>query len=518
MSVICTNLGFVWPDGSTALSGITATFGAGGTGLVGTNGSGKSILLRIIAGRLTPTSGSLAVDGDVAYLPQTLTLEVGATVADLLDIAAPRAALRAIEAGDATAANFEALGEDWDIETRAQAVLGRLGLDLDLDRAVGSMSGGEATLVAIAGIRLRQAKTTLLDEPTNNLDARSRRALIELLADWPGTVIVVSHDLEVLDAMTTTAELYDANLTMFGGSYSQWRAHLEAEQAAAAQHVRTTEQALKVQRRQRIEAETRLARRTRTARHNRDNVPRIVAGTRANAAQVSAGKLRSGLDDRVLAAALAAERAAERIRDDERIRIELPDPQLPARRTVAQVRVGSRTLALTGPERVALTGPNGVGKTTLLQQLLRDGVRTGRVGYLPQRLDTLADDATVLHIVGSAAPSAAPDTIRGQLARFLLRGETVHRTVGSLSGGERFRVALARLLLAEPPPELIVLDEPTNNLDLVSVDQLVDALAGYRGALLVVSHDSGFLDRVGIHRRWAMTGPDTLIEITGAGR
>ncbi len=514
MSVILHNLGFTWPDGTVVLSDVTGAFGAGRTGLVGANGSGKSTLLRLMAGLLAPGSGSVSVDGEVAYLPQTLTLEVGTGVADLLGIAEQRAALAAIESGDADEAHFEVIGDDWDVEARARALLTDLGLaHLDLDRDVGSISGGEAMLVAIAGIRVAGAAVTLLDEPTNNLDRDARAALTDLLAEWPGTLIVVSHDVALLNRMDHIAELHDGALTVFGGPYHQWRAHLEAEQAAAAQAARAAERVVKLEKRQRVEAETKLSRRNRTAQKNRDSLPPIVANMRASAAQVSAGKLRTGHEDRLRAARDAAAEAAARVRDDEHIRVELPDPRLPAGRTIAEVDGADGVLAVVGPQRVALVGPNGVGKTTLLRGLLGGaGLRTERVAYLPQRLDGLDDDATVLDTMRAAAPGATAETMRAQLARFLLRGDSVHRPVGSLSGGERFRVVLARLLLAEPPAELLVLDEPTNNLDLTSVEQLVDALGSYRGALLVVSHDDAFLERLELDRIWTMSAPGRVRE------
>ena len=123
---------------------------------------------------------------------------------------------------------------------------------------------------------------------------------------------------------------------------------------------------------------------------------------------------------------------------------------------------------------------------------------TDRIGYLPQRVDGLDEQATVLENLQAAAPHTPTAELRGRLARFLLRGDAVFRPVSTLSGGERFRVALARLLLADPPPQLLVLDEPTNNLDLDTVDQVIDALSAYRGAVLVVSHDDAFLARLGI--------------------
>ena len=192
MSITLTNVGLTWPDGTVALAGISGTIGPGRTGLVGSNGSGKSTLLRLIAGELAPTAGNVAIDGDVAYLPQALTLDVDAGVDGLLGIAAARAALRAIESGDTSDAHFDAVGDDWDVEARARGILDEIGLGaLDLDRRVGSMSGGEAMLVAIAGLRLTRAAITLLDEPTNNLDRGARAALSRALADWPGTLLVV---------------------------------------------------------------------------------------------------------------------------------------------------------------------------------------------------------------------------------------------------------------------------------------------------------------------------------------
>ncbi|WUK44522.1 ATP-binding cassette domain-containing protein [Nocardioides sp. NBC_00368] len=131
------------------------------------------------------------------------------------------------------------------------------------------------------------------------------------------------------------------------------------------------------------------------------------------------------------------------------------------------------------------------------------------MGLLPQRLDGLDDEASAMENVRAVAPETPSGTIRNQLARLLLRGDSVDRPVRTLSGGERFRVSLARLLLADPPAQLLILDEPTNNLDITSVEQLAEALDAYRGALLVVSHDFGFLERIGI---------DTVIELDGAGR
>jgi ATPase subunit of ABC transporter with duplicated ATPase domains len=524
-SITLSGVGLTWPDGSTALRGISGTFGAGRTGLVGTNGAGKSTLLRLIAGELTPTTGRITTVGDVDYLPQTLTLGVGVTVAGLLGITQKLTALRAIEGGDAAERHFEVLGDDWDIETRAEEALRPIGLAAaDLDRFVSEVSGGEAMLIAIAGLRLRRSPIALLDEPTNNLDRAARERLGRLLSSWPGALVVVSHDTAVLELMDDTAELHSGRLTVFGGPFSEWRAHLEQEQSAAAQAERTAEQVVKTEKRQRIEAEMKSARRAGAARSGRENsgIPKIVLNQRASDAQVSAGKLRTDIDNRIHTAQSALDAASARVREDAHIHVDLPDPEVPRSRRIAELHAAGRSFVIRGPERIALIGPNGVGKTTLLDALVNGeeartgGIRavllTDRVGYLPQRLDGLDDNATVLANVRSAAPAAPPLVVRNRLARFLLRGGTVERAVGTLSGGERFRVALARLLLADPPPQLLVLDEPTNNLDLQSVDQLVDALRSFRGALLIVSHDDGFLSRLNLTATLTLARDGTLIE------
>ncbi|WP_218220322.1 ABC-F family ATP-binding cassette domain-containing protein [Nesterenkonia sp. Act20] len=517
------DLSFEWPDGTPVLDQLSGTMTTGRTGLVGRNGAGKSTLFRLIAGELTPTSGHISTIGEVGYLPQTLTLGAGATVAGLLGIESTLTALRAIEAGDADVRHFEAVGDDWDIESRADAALDEIGFSAaDLARPVQEVSGGEAMLLAITGLRLRRTPITLLDEPTNNLDRPTRAKLTEFVEDWPGTLVVVSHDLELLEHMDSTAELHAGELEVYGGPYSEFSEHLAQQQAAAVQTARTAQQALKAEKKLRLEAETKMARRQRAGRRTQASggIPKILVNYRVNRAQGAAGSMRSTHEGKVHAAQAAVDASDAKVREEEHIHLTLPDPGVPRSRRLAELGDGARTFVLQGPERVALIGPNGSGKTTLLERLIRGGapdsaseltgeLRTERVGYLPQRLDDLDDSRSALANVQDAAPDVTAGEIRNQLARLLLRGSTVDRPVSSLSGGERFRVSLARLLLADPPAQLVILDEPTNNLDITSVEQLAEALDAYRGALLIVSHDLGFLARLRI---------DTVLELDEQGR
>ncbi|QTF08298.1 ABC-F family ATP-binding cassette domain-containing protein [Brenneria izadpanahii] len=508
---------FSWPDGTRVLDDTTAAFGPGRTGLIGDNGAGKTTILRLINGELAPTSGTINVSGEIGYLPQNLTLATDALVSDLLGIRPQLDALAAIEAGETASMLYETLGDGWDVRARAEAVLSRVGLGaLGLDRSVGTLSGGEAMLVSLLGLRLAATPIVLLDEPTNNLDAVARQQFYEVVSYWQGTLVVVSHDIELLDLMQETVELHDGKLEIYGGGYTAYKELVTTEQAAAAQALRTAEQGLRKERRQRQEAETKLARRTHSAdkSHATKRAAKIVMNTRRFQAQVSAGKLRESHDDRIQSARDIVAEQKSRLRDDDRVRIELPDPAVHAGRRLIELHHAGGIHTIIGPQRVAITGRNGVGKTRLLATIFDDALRASRathavpitsaIGYLSQRLDGLDNNLSAIENVHTAAKRVPTGEIRTQLARFLIRGEAANRSAGTLSGGERFRVALARLLLADPPHQILVLDEPTNNLDIKTRQALIDSLRVYRGGLLIVSHDHDLLEQLGLDLQLAL--------------
>lgn len=531
-AIVCSDLSFAWEDGTVVLDGLDAAFGTGRTGLIGVNGSGKSTLLKIIAGELRPASGTVTVEGEVGYLPQNLVLDDAATVSDLLGISTTRAALHAIERGEATEENFAAVGDGWDVEERARAELDRLGLGgVDLDRTVPTLSGGEAAMVGLAAQFLARPDVLLLDEPTNNLDLDARHRLYEAVETWTGVLLVVSHDRELLDRVDEIADLRDGAIRSFGGNLSAYEELLAVEKEAAERAVRAAGSDLRRQKRELEDAHVKLARRRRYGNKMYENKrePKIVMGARKRQAQESAGKHRIMHEERLADARKRLAEAEEAVRTDDEIRIELPATRVPAGRTVATVtglsapepEPGTLTeLIVRGPERIALEGPNGSGKTTFLRTLIGEHVQDGvtvRIGvdgvrYLPQRLDVLDEDLSVLDNVRAQAPAVPPAQIRAGLARFLFRGARAGQKAGTLSGGERFRAVLASLLLAEPAPKLLLLDEPTNNLDMASAAQLSQALAAYEGALIVVSHDVPFLRTLGLTRRLRMDRAAGLTE------
>jgi ATPase subunit of ABC transporter with duplicated ATPase domains len=516
ISITCSDLSFAWPDGSAVFDGLSFAVGAGRSGLVGRNGTGKSTLLRLIAGELTPTRGSVQVSGRLAYLPQDFALAVDRRVDEVLGIAGTRAALRAIERGDVREEQFAAVRDDWDVEERARATLDRLGLPhVGLDRRVGQLSGGESVLLGLAARFLSRPDVLLLDEPTNNLDLQSRRRLYAAVADWSGAMVIVSHDRELLELVDQVAELRAGELRWYGGNLSAWERAVAAEQEAAEADVHVARSDLRRQQRELEQARVKLDRRVRYGQKMWDNKrePKAVMAERKRQAQVAAGKHRNLHLDRVERARERFAEAREAVRDDDDVRVDLPATAVPAGRTVLRLsdvllRDGSSvSLEVRGPERVAIVGRNGAGKTTLLRTVagaLEPVSGEARVGvplrYLPQRLDVLDDSLSVVDNVARLAPGATGNQIRARLARFLFHGERADQPAGTLSGGERFRATLAALLLAEPAPQLLLLDEPTNNLDLASVRQLTTALASYRGAMMVASHDVPFLREAGVTR------------------
>ncbi|GAB2777314.1 ABC-F family ATP-binding cassette domain-containing protein [Amycolatopsis magusensis] len=532
--VVCSMLSFSWPDDTPVFDRLSFSLPGGRTGLVAPNGAGKSTLLKLIAGELRPAAGNVSVDGLLGYLPQDLPLTGELSVAEVLGVAGALRALEAIESGDTDEKHFTAIGTDWDIEERTRAQLARLGLgEVELDRRLDTLSGGQVVSLGLAAQLLKRPDVLLLDEPTNNLDLDARRKLYEVLDDWTGCLLVVSHDRALLDRMDRIAELDAGELRFHGGNFTDYEQAVQAAREVAEKNIRNAEQEVKREKREMQQARERAARRAGNANRNLGNagLPKIFAGTMKRNAQESAAKADGTHAARLSSAKAKLDQAERSLREDQKIALELPQTAVPAGRTlflgerlkVRDLFTGEGVdLAIRGPERIALTGANGSGKSTLLRIVHGESepdsgeVRRvdGRIAYLSQRLDLLDPDRTVAENFAAFAPGMPPAQRMNTLARFLFRGARVQLPVGVLSGGERLRATLACILFAEPAPQLLLLDEPTNNLDLVSAGQLESALNAYEGAFVVVSHDERFLAAVGIER-WLRLEHGSLRE-TGA--
>ena len=527
------DLAFAWPDGTPVFEGLSFSLGASRTGLVAPNGAGKTSLLRLLAGELRPSGGRVELAGRVGYLPQHLALEADASVADVLGITARLDALDAILAGHSEPALFEVLDNQWDLRERAVAALARAGMgELPLRRRLGSFSGGEAMALGLAAQWLRQPEVLLLDEPSNHLDRTARSRLYESLAQWPGCLLVASHDRALLEAMEQTAELTATRLRLYGGGYGFYQQAVAAERLAAEQQVRNLRSEVRREQRDRQQSRERAARRAGNAARGQDDagLPRIVAGNRKRSAQVSAARADEVHGDRLAQMRERLEAARQALAPESDVQLALPHTRVAADRLLfvgegLRPRLDGRvlwepdgvSLTIRGPERIALGGANGVGKSTLLRLIGGDELayegsvrRTeAPIGRLGQRLEQLQPQSRADEQLARAAPGLSPQARAQVLARAGFRGDRANLRIDVLSGGERLRLALACLLHAQPAPQLLLLDEPANNLDLATIAHLEQALRAYEGALVIVSHDDALLQGIGI-TRWLHLAPEGL--------
>lgn len=518
--VILTDVSYAHFNGTKVISDLTASL-RGKTGIVGQNGSGKTTLMRLITGELQPTSGTVSAEPDLLYLPQDLILNKSDTIADLMGIRDRIRALRAIQAGSTSAKDFDTVADDWDMEERALAMLHSLDLAKNLSQAenllkrtIGTLSGGEAMAVALAGSFIRHPSTLLLDEPTNNLDSHARKWFYSMVRQWPGCLLVVSHDRELLECMDTIAELRNGNIRLYGGPFSFYLKQSRLEQEAAEQKVVRANAKLKQEKRLFAADQTKAAMSAQQGERARikNRFPTAAIHMRRSYAEKNQAKQRTAREERIDKAHAVFKDAKATARLDEHITIELPETALPPDKIALELETAKRLFSLQGPERISLAGRNGSGKTTLLKAILGKasiphiGIRRviAEVGYLPQRLDYFDDDKSAIENLRHFAPQLTTNDAHAVLAQFLLKNNRAHQTAGTLSGGERLRLALACLLSANPAPRLVLLDEPTNNLDLKSIEELTEAMNKFRGAIIAVSHDAAFLQAIGVKRTWEM--------------
>ncbi|WP_314707833.1 ATP-binding cassette domain-containing protein [Rothia mucilaginosa] len=572
------HLHFAHPSQPPLFADLSAVFSAPLTGLIGDNGCGKTTLVRLILGDLTPDSGSLAAPARMAYLPQDLGLDREQTLAELCGIAEILRALQAVESGEYSPELYETIGDNWDVEERTLAALAAYGFTpatvVDRDnpesvralfaRSMRSFSGGEAVIAALASLMISDPEFILLDEPTNNLDSAAKAQLFTALEALPCPALIISHDRDLLERVNVIAELHAdrqglAHLRLFEGNYSTYRQALETEQQAAQRRVSEAKNRVRSAHREWVQAQEIISKNM--AQVWKDDQPDTILALAKDASRQAAAKLRVLRIGKQEQAQEEYQNAQDEVRAQEKIYAELSQQPLPAGRKVLELhrvdsrRVDSRVsretftikqptkvdyphispveadgesrqgtpaehpehLILSGPEHLRITGVNGSGKTTLLEAIAhakdpeyRSPVQPAyRVdyclegAYIPQRI-SLDPQLTLLQSVQRANPGVSEQHLRDQLARLLFRRESVHHKTGELSGGERFRAAVAQVLLADPVPQLLMLDEPTNNLDISSVDWLVQALEAYTGALIVVSHDEDFCRRIRIDRTLAL--------------
>ncbi len=505
------------PDGRTLFDNLTLAFGAERSGLVGRNGVGKTSLLGLILGELAPASGAVSVRGRIGVLRQAVTPSPGASVAEVLGLSGAVERIRRLEAGAGTEADLAEA--DWTLEARLDAAFVQVGLaGLDLRRPASSLSGGQATRAALAGLLASGPDLLLLDEPTNNLDSEARALVAQVLAGWKGGAIVVSHDRGLLRQLDRILDLSSLGARVYGGNYDAYAQRKAEEEAAAARDLAEAERSVARVSREAQAAREKKARRDAAGRRDaaRGDAPKILLGARKERAENSGGRANLLAQRQAAEAGSDLAEAQSRVERLRHLAFDLPPSGLAAGKTVlafedvafawpgAPPLLSGVSFRMTGPRRLAVSGPNGSGKSTLIRLAVgalaptRGRITAGvRAALLDQRTDLLADGETLVEAFRRLNPQAGENAARAALARFLFRNVAADKVVGALSGGERLRAALACVVMSERPPQLLILDEPTNHLDLESVAAVEAALRGYDGALLLVSHDRDFLDAVG---------------------
>lgn len=519
--------GLTWrlPDKRPLFQDLSFHFGSVRTGLVGPNGIGKSVLLKIMAGMIAPAEGAVSRPGRVAFLPQdTGYLRAGSVAAALGAETLWRAWSRVTD-GTAAGEDAELLSGEWDIEARIHRAIEGAGLGgLHPDRSCADLSGGELARLAFAGLAMGDADFILLDEPTNHLDAASRRDFIRTVSRWDKGLVAVSHDRSLLRSMDRIAELSERGLRMHGGGYDFYRQAMEAEAASMRDAADSAEARLRRADRDRREALERQAKRSAraAARAPDSGAPKLIQGMRKRNAEETGAKLGRVHAERVEAGREALREAASRIRESHAVSVDLENAGPPAQKTWMTVQGVNHAFekgrplwaepldfTLRGGERVALLGANGSGKSALLRMLLgrlvpdtgRIVPGTARIGFLDQDAGGLDPGKTVLENLREWARPGLPEhELRIRLGRFRFRDQDAFKRVAVLSGGERMRARLACMLAGDNSPDLLLLDEPTNNLDFEAIEALESALAAFPGALLVVSHDGDFLANIRIGR------------------
>jgi ATPase subunit of ABC transporter with duplicated ATPase domains len=528
------DLTYFLPNGRLLLDGLNESFGDERTALTGRNGTGKSVLAKIMAGLLPvapPSSGSVTRSGTVFYLDQTTDPAGFGTVAGLMGAEKILNAVRRAESGSGGKDDLALADGHWDMERRIVLELRAAGLErLTPDTPSPLLSGGECTRVLLAGAFLSGADFLILDEPTNHLDARSREALTAHLEERSGEknknknknapgLLVISHDRALLERMERIVELSPQGLRSYSGGYSLYREWKETEHTAALDRLdsaKTERRRADAELRASVERQEHRSAQGRKAKPKK-GFPKSVLHAMKGTAEKTAGKLNALKEEKTASLALAEKEAFLKAGIEDPVVLIPPACSVHAAKAVLRLEgvvlpYGSHRdaidWALTGPERAAVEGSNGSGKTTLIRVL------TGELPPLSGRCEVKTSYA-LLDQFARLTPGRPPvELLRESSGNILSLAEAGTRLaqIGIarerlllpsevLSGGERLKVALLCALHRSPPPQLLILDEPTNHLDIDSAESVEKVLNAYTGAILVVSHDSFFLSRIGISRR-----------------
>ncbi|PIF46779.1 ATPase subunit of ABC transporter with duplicated ATPase domains [Chryseobacterium sp. 52] len=519
------NISFGFPAGNLLFNSIHLSIPSHTkSALVGSNGMGKSTLLKIIANEIQPLNGNVQVQGEIFYVPQMFGNFNHLTVAECLKIDKKLEVLQKITNGEVDELYFDILNDDWDIEERCQKALQYWKLDhLDLDQKLEGLSGGQKTKVFLAGIQISQPEIILLDEPTNHLDLEGRNLLYDLIEKTNSTVVIVSHDRSLLNLVDTIFELSNQGISTYGGNYDFYTEQKEVEQEALNNDIHSKERTLKKAKekeRETLERKQKLDARGKQ-KQEKSGVARIMMNTLRNNAEKNTSKLKDIHAEKINDISGDLRNLRSSLKNSDQMKVNFNDSNLHSGKILVTAEeinftYGNEniwkdhiTLEIRSGERISVKGSNGSGKTTLIKLLLGSiHPSTGKITksefntiYIDQEYSLIGRYISVYDFAQQFNDNAMQESeVKTLLSRFLFGKETWDKKCGILSGGERLRLLLCGLSISSKVPDMIVLDEPTNNLDLQNVEILTESIKDYRGTLLVISHDEIFLDEIGVER------------------
>jgi len=490
--------------------------------LIGNNGIGKSTLLKIMAGQLQPAQGSVKADARPYYIPQLFGQFNHFTIAQALQIEDKLHALRAILDGEVTEEHMTLLDDDWAIEERCNEALSywKLG-ELDLSQKMESLSGGQKTKVFLAGIFIHQPQVVLLDEPSNHLDLASRTILYEYIRTTTNTLVVVSHDRTLLNLLNAVCELSKRGVTLYGGNYDFYAEQKAIEANALNEDLRNREKALRKAKeveRESLERQQKLDARGRK-KQEKAGLPTISMNTLRNNAEKSTSRMKDVHTEKVDAISQTVNQLRKEMPDKDKMKLGFEDAALHRGKILIHAKAVNYSydnrllwatpldIEIRSGQRIAIRGVNGSGKTTLIKMLLgwlepSTGTlyRSGEPAiYIDQDYSLIDNTRTVYEQAQEFNTGHLQEhEVKSRLTHFLFTKEYWDKPCESLSGGEKMRLILCSLTISSQSPDIIILDEPTNNLDMQNIEILTAAIQEYQGTLIVVSHDAYFLAQINV--------------------
>lgn len=527
MSIIIKDLSYIHTDKEILFSHLNLSINPGDKmALTGNNGCGKSTLMRILSGELTPASGTVVRPEQPYYVPQHFGQYDHLNIAQALKIDRKLTALHAILKGDASEENFSRLDDDWNIEERAQAALSSWGMNgIPLSHPMDGLSGGEKTRIFLAGMELHKPATILLDEPTNHLDTSGRERLYDFIKRTPATLLVISHDRTLLNLLPAICELSHNGLIYYGGNYDFYKEQKASQLTALEQQLEEKQKALRLARKTAREVEERKAKQNVRGEKSsiKKGIPAILMGARKQRAENSSSKLNS----------IHAEKTEKLQREMVKIKSSLPlTDRLKTDFDASDLHSGKILVTAKGlgfrypgmlanlwqtpldfqlrsGDRLCIKGDNGSGKTTLLK--LVTGELSPTEGtlecadftsvYLDQEYSLVLNELTVLEQVETFNRRHLPEhEVKTILNRYLFPRDVWNKPCSKLSGGEKMRLSFCCLMIADNTPDIFILDEPTNNLDIESIGIITATIRNYAGTVIAISHDKEFLKETGIDK------------------